>query len=112
MVEQITDTSVAEAMDRVLEAERSASEAIAAAQSEAEASLQAARETRRQLLETARQRASRVHVRAERRLAAALAELAARGHGGSAERASLEAIAEQAIDRLARRLTSADHEQT
>jgi vacuolar-type H+-ATPase subunit H len=104
------DTTVADAMNRVLEAERTAAAAIKAAEAEAESTLQAARETRRRLLERARDRASRIHVRAQARLAAAIAELDARTQNGRGERGAFDAIAQRAIDNLARRLTSADHE--
>jgi cell division septum initiation protein DivIVA len=104
------DTTVADAMNRVLDAEREAAAAIAAAQVEAEAILQAAREQRRQLLERARVRASRVHVRAQSRLEAALAELDAQSRCDWDISGSPGALAGQAIDALARRLTSNDHE--
>jgi vacuolar-type H+-ATPase subunit H len=99
-------------MNRVLEAEREAAVAIAAAEAAAEATLAAARETRRRLLERARDRASRIHVRAQARLAAAIAELDARARGERGSHAALDTIAERAIDNLARRLTSTDHEPT
>jgi cell division septum initiation protein DivIVA len=104
------DTTVADAINRVLDAEREAAAAIAAAEAEAETVLQAAREQRRQLLERARDRSSRLHVRAESRIEAALAELDAQSRSGRDSAGSLDSLARQAIDALARRLTSDDHD--
>jgi vacuolar-type H+-ATPase subunit H len=110
MANSIPDMTVADAMNRVLEIERDAAAAIRAAESDADAVLQAARESRRQVLERARDRASRLHVRAQARLADTLSRLDAQAQTAGAQRESLEAIAQRAIDQLARRLASRDHE--
>ncbi len=104
------DSAVADAMNRVLEAELAATAAIAAAQQQAELVLESARETRRRILDTARQRASRIHARAQSQLARAIAELERGTHGSSEFAGSSDAIAEQAVLALAHRLTSAEHE--
>ena len=110
MATATSDTTVADAMNRVLDAEREAATAIAAAEAEAETTLQAARELRRQLLERARVRASRLHVRAQSRIAAAIAELDAQLQSGRDSPAAPDGVAGLAIDALARRLTSDDHD--
>ena len=110
MANPTPDTTVADAMNRVLEAEREAAAAIAAAEAEAEATLRAAREQRREILDKARDRASRLHVRAQSRIAATLSELDAQAKAATGSRESLESIAQRAIDNLARRLASGDHE--
>ena len=110
MANPTPETNVAEAINRVLEAEHEAAAAIAAAEDEAEATLSAAREARRRQLETARERASRVHVRAQSRLAAAISRLDADAGVAGADRGALESLAQQAIDNLARRLTCDDHD--
>jgi len=110
MATATSDTTVADAMNRVLDAERDAAAAIAAAEAEAETTLQAARELRRQLLERARVRASRLHVRARSRIEAALAELDAQSGSGRDSTGSPDGLARQAIEALACRLTSDDHE--
>ena len=97
-------------MNRVLEVEREAAVAIAAAEAEAEAALRAARELRRRILDQARDRASRLHVRARSRIAATLSQLDAQSKAAIGQRESLESIAQRAIDNLARRLASGDHE--
>jgi len=112
MANSIPDMTVADAMNRVLEVEREAADAIHAAQSDADAVLQAARETRRQILDRARDRASRLHVRAQARLADTLSQLDARAQTAGAHRESLESIAQRAIEQLARRLASRNHEPT
>jgi hypothetical protein len=110
MATATSDTTVADAMNRVLDAEREAAAAIAAAEAEAETALQAARELRRQLLERARVRATRLHVRAQSRIDGAISELDAQSRSGRDRTGSTDDLARQAIDALARRLTSDDHE--
>jgi vacuolar-type H+-ATPase subunit H len=112
MANSFPDMTVADAMNRVLEVERDAAAAIRAAESEADAVVQAARESRRQLLERTRDRASRLHVRAQAHLADKLSQLDARAQTAGGHRESLESIAQRAIERLARRLTSRNHEPT
>jgi hypothetical protein len=110
MNERTPDTAITEAMNRVLAAEREASDAIASAQRAAESLIESARERRRRILESARRRATTLHVRAQARLRAALDELE-HGHGSPGSAADdMRALAREAIDGLARRLTSVDHE--
>jgi vacuolar-type H+-ATPase subunit H len=104
------DMTVADAMNRVLEVEREAAVAITAAEADAESQLRAARELRRKILDRARDRASRVHVRAQARLAERLSELDAEAQAADAQHQPLESIAQRAIDRLAWRLASGDDE--
>jgi len=110
MQRHLPDAEIARAISRVLAAEREAAVSIEAAQREAEALIEAARAERRRLLERARQRAARVHAAAQSRLERSLAVLE---HGAAAPRldvATLHGLAEQAVGRLARRLTAADGE--
>lgn len=60
----VAEQAVAEAMNRVLEAEREAAGAIEAQARACEQLLEAARERRRRILERARGRAARVHAAA------------------------------------------------
>jgi len=110
MANSTPGTTVADAMNRVLELERAAAVAIAEAEAEAEATVRAARDLRRRLLDQARDRASRLHVRAQSRIAAALAGADAEATAATGQRAAPESIAQRAIDNLARRLASDDHE--
>lgn len=110
MNERTADTAIADAMNRVLAAEREAAEAIAVEQRAAEALIEAARDRRRRILDTARRRATTLHVRARARLRAALAELE-QGHASPDTRVeALRAVAREAIDGLARHLTSVGHD--
>ena len=89
------DMTVADAMNRVLEVEQRAAIALAAAEADAESRLQEAREQRRRILDRARDRASRVHVKAQARLAEHLSN--------STQGAGSRRIARSAgIDRAAR----------
>jgi len=67
--------TVADAIDRVLEAEHAAAEAIATAEASARAATDAAREEHRRILERSRARISRLHELATARLATRLAQL-------------------------------------
>lgn len=110
MHERTPETAIAEAIDRVLAAEREASDAIAAAQRAAELLIEAARERRRRILDAARRRATALHGRAEARRRAALDHLE-HVHGSPGRGADdMRARAREAIEGLARRLTSVDHE--
>ena len=82
------DRTVADAIDRVLEAEH------------------AAREKRRAILETARQRVMRLHERAQRRLAGRLAQLEANASIETLDAAALGAVAADALAAVAERLTT------
>jgi vacuolar-type H+-ATPase subunit H len=104
------DQGIVDAMNRVLAAEREAAEAIAAAQRSAESVIEAARVRRRQILETARRRASRMHVKAQARLEGILREMDQARGGTDSDLDSLRSLAGEALERLARRLTSIDHE--
>ena len=99
------DKETAEAMNRVLAAEREAAEAIAAAQRSAESVIEAARVKRRRILDTARRRATRMHVRAQARLEKLLQELEAGGAGPDRDVDSLRTLAQDALRSLAGRLT-------
>jgi cell division septum initiation protein DivIVA len=105
------DAAVARAIDRVLAAERDAADAIAAAQRESEGVIDAARAERRRLLERARLRTTRLHTAAKARLDRSLDRLE---HGATApgmDLATLRQLTQQAVARLARRLTATDHGQ-
>jgi regulator of protease activity HflC (stomatin/prohibitin superfamily) len=104
------DASVTDAIDRVLAAEREAADAITSAEREAEAIIEAARARRRQILETTRRRASALHARAQAQLAEALRRLEADESAPGADLVRLRELSREAIEELARRLTSADHE--
>jgi vacuolar-type H+-ATPase subunit H len=71
----VTDRTVADAIDRVLEAEQGAATAITAAEAASRAAIEAAREERRRILERARDRITRLHDRAAAQLAMRLTRL-------------------------------------
>lgn len=96
---------VAAAIDRVLEAEQSTAQAIAAAENAAQAAIENARERRRAILERGRRRVVLLHERAQGRLAARLVELDATASAGAAPDDELAGIASDAVARLAERLT-------
>jgi hypothetical protein len=105
------DAAVARAIDRVLAAERDAADAIAAAQRESEGVIDAARAERRRLLERARLRTTRLHTAAKARLERSIDRLE---HGATApgvDLGTLRQLTQQAVARLARRLTASDHGQ-
>jgi vacuolar-type H+-ATPase subunit H len=110
MERRTPDTAVADAMNRVLAAEGEAAAAIGTAQRQAEAIIEAARARRRQILDTARRRASRLHARAQSQLQSALQELAGGAAATGADLERLRTLSRQALENLARRLTSDDHE--
>jgi predicted RNase H-like nuclease len=100
------ETRVADAINRVLEAEREMAGAIVEAQAAAQATIESARESRRTLLETARRRTLRVHDAMQAQVAARLAQLDAAGTDTDPESADLDSAIEAATARLAVRLTS------
>lgn len=104
------ETAIARAINRVLEAEREAADAIAAAQREAEAVIESARAERRRLLDRARGRAARIHGAAQLRLERSLAKLERGASAPGIDLGTLDDLTHQAVARLARRLTSAGHE--
>jgi cell division septum initiation protein DivIVA len=110
MQRRAPDAEVAQAIDRVLAAEREAAGTIEAAQRDAEALIEDARTERRRLLERARQRAARLHAAAQTRLEQSLARLGAGGATSGIDLATLDDLTRQAVAHLARRLTAADHE--
>jgi vacuolar-type H+-ATPase subunit H len=110
MERRAPDAAVAEAINRVLATEREAAGAIDSARRDAEARIEAARAERRRLLERARQRASRLHAAAQSQLERALARLERGAAAPGADLATLNEFTQQAVDRLARRLTAAGHE--
>ena len=69
------DTTVATAINCVLEAEREVAAAVTRAQAEAQTAIDAAREARRNILERARLRIGRVREIAQRKLSAQIAAL-------------------------------------
>jgi len=100
------ESGVAEAIDRVLEAESEAAAVIAAAEKDAESVLEAARERRRLILETARRRASRLHARAQQQLRERIEQLDRAEPARGTDPAKLRALSSTAVARLAARLTS------
>jgi vacuolar-type H+-ATPase subunit H len=110
MDKRAPDAAVADAMNQVLAAESEAAEAIASAQREAEILIEAARARRRQILDAARRRASLLHARGQSRLQQQLKELEGQATAPAADLGTLRALSRQALENLARRLTSSDHE--
>ena len=107
MAPRTPDSTVADAIDRVLQAEQATAEAIHAAEESAAATIAAARETRRTLLETARRRSVRMHERAQALLARRLSELdGAAATAQVRDRSELAASVTTAIDRIAAQLTT------
>lgn len=104
------DADVARAINRVLAAEREAADAIESAQREAEALIEAARTERRRLIERARERAGRLHAAAQSRLERSLERLEHEAGAPALDVATLKDLTRHAVDRLARRLTTAGHE--
>ena len=100
------DTRVADAINRVLDAEHATAAAIAEAQAAAQAVIEAARESRRAILETARQRLVRLHERAQVRVDDRLRLLDVEAAALSADDSALAAVTDAAIARVASRLTS------
>jgi vacuolar-type H+-ATPase subunit H len=103
------DAQVAQAINRVLAAELEAVGAIEAAQRESEGLIEEARTERRRLLERARQRSARLHAAAQSRLERSLARLDRAARAPGADIATLHELTDQAVTRLAGRLTATDH---
>lgn len=106
MDQRTPDTRVAEAINRVLEAEAEAAGIIAAAERDAEAVLEAARERRRRILDTARRRASRLHASAQQQLRQGILRLDRAEPAQQTDPETLHALSTEAVARLATRLTS------
>jgi vacuolar-type H+-ATPase subunit H len=106
-------TSVAEAMDKVLAREREAQEQLESCRKEAEQILADARETARHIQETTQRRISRIHAASNRATAARIRDMRRETSKKTAaidyEPTQSEAVA-RAASRLARRLTSRDHD--
>jgi vacuolar-type H+-ATPase subunit H len=101
-------TSIADAINRVLEAEREMAAAIAAAQAEATLTIEAARNRRRAILEHARLRITRLHELARARLARRLDELESDSdHGLTTDQADATRMV-AAVARVAQRLTGSE----
>ena len=100
------DARIADAIDRVLEAEHATAAAIADAQTDAQASIEAAREARRLILEKARDRILHLHEQAQRRIDDTLRTLDAQAATTGADGADLAAVTDAAVARVAARLTS------
>jgi len=109
MERRAPDAEVARAINRVLAAERETAFAIESAQREADAVIEAARVERRRLLERARARARRRHAAAQSRLDRALERLEHGAGAADVDVATLTEFTRRAVERLARRLTTADH---
>ena len=107
-------TSVAEAMDRVLAREREAQDQLESCRTEAEQILSDAREAARRIQETTQHRISRIHAASNRATAARIRDMRRQASKKTAaidyEPTQSEAVA-RAAQRLARRLTSRDHEE-
>jgi hypothetical protein len=71
--------------------------------------IEAARARRRQILDTARRRASLLHARSQAQLRQAIEALEG-GDTPRAERGSLRELSRQALENLATRLISTDHD--
>jgi F0F1-type ATP synthase membrane subunit b/b' len=102
------DTTVATAINSVLEAEREVADAVARAQAEAQIAIDAAREARRNILERARLRIGRVREIAQRKLAAQIAALEHDESTLSVDDAAVTTAGDAAIARLTERLTTQD----
>lgn len=100
------DRTVADAIDRVLEAEHAAADSIRTEEATARATLEAARETRRRILERARQRVIRLHERAATRCATQLARLDAANALNQASDLGHSEAAQGALIAVAERLTT------
>lgn len=100
------DRTVADAIDRVLEAEHAAALTIVAAEATARSSIDAARDKRREILDRARQRVMRLHERAQERLAGRLADLDAHASIETLDASALGAVAADALAAVAARLTT------
>lgn len=95
---------VAEAMNRVLDAEREALAEVEACRVEAEKSLEAARHEARTILERAERIARDIHARTER-LATTRARRMVEAAREEDNRGSRETLLESAVGRLAARMT-------
>jgi regulator of protease activity HflC (stomatin/prohibitin superfamily) len=95
---------VAEAMNRVLDAERTALAEVEACRVEAEKSLEAARHEARTILERAERLAREIHARTEK-LATARARRMVEAARGEEDPASRGSRLESAVTRLAARMT-------
>jgi len=102
------DTTVATAINSVLEAEREVAAAVTRAQAEAQAAIDAAREARRSMLERARIRIGRVREIAQRKQAMQIAALEHDASALDVDDARVTTAGNGAIARLAERLTTQD----
>ena len=107
------DARIAEAMNRVLEAERAAQAAIIDCEQQQQVSLEHARQQRRSILDRAHARVMALHERATRGLEQRTAQILAQQ--GEAPRAAAEPTADSAhlqaaMERLVERLTSVAEE--
>ena len=102
----IPDRTVADAIDRVLEAEHAAALAILAAEAAAQSAIDAARETRRGILETARRRVMRLHESSQARVAGQLERLESAASAETLDASGLRAVAAAVLGAVAERLTT------
>ena len=100
------DARIADAIDRVLEAEHATVAAIAEAQAAAQATVEAARVARRLILERARERIVRLHERAQRRLDDTLRTLDAHAASTDGDDSAVADLTAAAVARVAVRLTT------
>jgi vacuolar-type H+-ATPase subunit H len=101
-----TDRTVADAIDRVLEAEQAAATAITAAEAASRVTIEAAREERRRILGRARERITRLHDRAAAQLATQLTRLDVANAGDERASALAPDSAQSVLAAVAARLTS------
>ena len=102
------DTTVATAINSVLEAEREVAAAVTRAQVEAQTAIDGAREARRNILERARVRIGRVREIAQCKLATQIAALENDESTLSVDDAAVTTAGNAAIARLTERLTTQD----
>lgn len=102
------ESTIVDAINRVLEAERGAANAIGENQKRCEARLEAARAQRHAILERARQRAALVHALAAARIERAIGELESEARGQGSDHEAFSRLTDQAVRALAARLTSDD----
>lgn len=104
------DARVANAMNRVLEAERSARAAVADCESQMQALMEQARQQRRNILERAQKRVLALHARSAQSVARRAERILGPGETASVGQPVDRARLRAAIERLLERLTAAGDE--
>lgn len=102
------ESTIVDAINRVLEAERGAADAISENQKRCEAQLEAARAQRHAILERARRRAALVHSLAAARIERAIGELESQSREQGSDHEAFRKLTDEAVRALAARLTSDD----